>query len=692
MLREKFSFSLRRLFDLAAGPILIIVAVSVATSLALGISYETETARTAIQVEQVVDAYVAQAETNVARIDEIVRSLAEDWTPDLGEFIKDAKYFAGERPNVALQISFVDTSGMLVWSSISGFEKADLSDREHIRVHLNSSGPAKLFISKLLIGRISKQPTVQFTRGIYRSGALKGVVVLGVPPSLLSNYYTNLPIQPHQVMMLVRASGDVLASSSSKVAIGEKIDFSGRHVIGIDELSRTINRGDENIIVSVPLRGENLAVVFKFSPSVAMSGYRSLRTSILISALLAAVLLIVLLVKVRGVLHRNQNDLNSAIRAHQLLSDHAFRLGEIVQQSTDAVVSVSSSGVLQSWNQAAIPLLKLPNDRSLSIGIDQFPRLKTISELSIYGDARKSRRTIPALVSFQEDGLEAVLEVMCYPVTSGIESVHGISIVARDVTAQQRLHQRIKDTEKMEALAQLTGGLAHDFNNLLGIIIGNLDLIGDDSHLSPTAKSFQTSALNAAIRGAELTRSLLAIARNQPLSTEPKDVNSIISELVPLLKISMGSESIVVLDLAPEELIVDIDAARLSNALLNLALNARDAMSHVTPRKLFTLRTRRHIGYTTESDWICIDAVDNGCGMSAEVLGHAFEPFYTTKAQGKGTGLGLSAVRGFVEQLGGKVQIFSQLNMGTTVELCFPPSQQSMASDATQTKLTAADC
>ena len=253
-----------------------------------------------------------------------------------------------------------------------------------------------------------------------------------------------------------------------------------------------------------------------------------------------------------------------------------------------------------------------------------------------------------------------------------------VVVVARDVTDRRRLEMNLREMQKLEAIGQLTGGLAHDFNNLLGVVIGNLDEMGAQLPPDGALRKSHGAATQAALRGAEVTRSLLAVARRQPLKVQLQELNALVAEMLPLLRTSMGAGVTVRTQLWSADLPVRVDAAGLSNALLNLAINARDAMRDQPGAQRLALRTRyerilpggdARLG---AGEYAVLELEDSGPGMSAEVREKAFEPFFTTKDTGQGTGLGLSMVLGFAEQLGGTARIDSRPGAGTTVRLYLP--------------------
>ena len=238
-----------------------------------------------------------------------------------------------------------------------------------------------------------------------------------------------------------------------------------------------------------------------------------------------------------------------------------------------------------------------------------------------------------------------------------------------DVTDRRQLEEQLTQARKMEAVGQLTGGVAHDFNNLLTVIIGNLDLLERRSVLDGALKRQVSAIRYAADRGCGLTRQLLAFSRRQHLKPVTVNVNDLISNFTPLLRQAAGETIAVKLDLSPETLCAEIDCAQLETALLNLTVNARDAMPNGGGLTITTNRDapgRRRKGQGANGGWIRIEVRDTGVGIPAGSLERIFEPFYTTKDVGKGSGLGLSQVYGFVQQSGGQIVVESKAGEGAS--------------------------
>jgi len=272
------------------------------------------------------------------------------------------------------------------------------------------------------------------------------------------------------------------------------------------------------------------------------------------------------------------------------------------------------------------------------------------------------------------------------PIRDRDDAIVGAVVTARDITRRKAYEAKLVESQnqlaqaqKMEAVGQLTGGIAHDFNNLLAVIIGNLDLLRAGE--TEDAAEMLDTAIHAANRGAELTRRLLAFSRRQTLQPRHVDPNALVDSLVTLLKRTLGANIEVDVRLSSEVGGVIADPAQLESALLNLAVNARDAMQGGGRLTVATRRVELDADYASlRSDvtpglYEAISVTDTGAGMPADVAARAFEPFFTTKGVGKGSGLGLSMVYGFAKQSGGHASIYSEPGRGTTVTIYLPRHQ-----------------
>jgi signal transduction histidine kinase len=260
-----------------------------------------------------------------------------------------------------------------------------------------------------------------------------------------------------------------------------------------------------------------------------------------------------------------------------------------------------------------------------------------------------------------------------------------------EIAQRERAEAQLRQAQKMEALGQLTGGVAHDFNNMLAIIVGNLDMLIRRLSGQEKLLSLAENALSGANRAAALTKGLLAFSRQQPLDPKPTDVNKCVADMSELLRRALGENIAVETVLAGGLWRAFVDTPQLESAILNLAVNARDAMNQAGAASgRLTIETSNAFldkAYADAHDevvagqFVLVAITDTGGGMTPEVMERAFDPFFTTKRLGEGTGLGLSQVHGFLKQSRGHIKLYSELGVGTTVKLYLPRDTQALVAE-----------
>ena len=287
------------------------------------------------------------------------------------------------------------------------------------------------------------------------------------------------------------------------------------------------------------------------------------------------------------------------------------------------------------------------------------------------------------------DGRVRIVVAEGQPVRDAEGHVTKVAGTLRDITERRLTEQQLQQAQKMEVVGQLTGGMAHDFNNILGAVIGHLDLAAENAVPDSTVAEHCRVALDAALSGAELVKRLVAFARRQALHPRPTDIGAVIANVLPLVERTLGEQIRINTDIGPGLWMAVADTAQIESAILNLIVNARDAMPgggtlSIEASNVALQEDRPTISGTLPAgDYVLINVSDSGGGMPPTVLARVFEPFFTTKPPGAGSGLGLSMVLGTVQQLGGAVHIDSAVGVGTMVRLYLPRAMAPERSETT---------
>lgn len=277
-----------------------------------------------------------------------------------------------------------------------------------------------------------------------------------------------------------------------------------------------------------------------------------------------------------------------------------------------------------------------------------------------------------------KDGRPLTVNIHTAPIFFADGRLRAVVSTFEDMTQREAIENQLRQAQKMEAIGHLTGGIAHDFNNLLGVIMGNLDLLLSARPDDPESTALGSEAMEAAQRGAELTRQMLAFARRQPLQPQLLDVNELIRRMAKLLGRVLRENIEMELRLADDIWPVAADATQLEAALTNLATNARDAMPRGGRLRIATSRSGLDADYALEhpgvvpGDYVLLEVSDTGVGIEPDNILRIFEPFFSTKERDEGTGLGLSMVFGFVKQSGGHINVYSEVGIGSTFRLYLP--------------------
>ncbi len=351
----------------------------------------------------------------------------------------------------------------------------------------------------------------------------------------------------------------------------------------------------------------------------------------------------------------------------------ARELATIVESSHDPIIGKRLDGTITSWNHAAEELYGYTSEEVVgrSIALLEPPERKGEIDDFLERVRRGERLVNLETVRVRKDGTPLDVRLTISPIEVDGEIV-GASTIVRDLTEQRRLEETVRRAQRMEAVARLAGGIAHDFNNLLVVIRGNAQLLADrsDGELRDIAHQIEV----AGERASSLTRQLLAFSRQRVLRMETLDPNEVVENMLGLLRPVLPENITIETNLDPEIGAIDGDRSELANAILNLAINARDAMPDGGTLQIRTapaeVTAKQATGELPPGRFVLLQVTDSGTGMDAETSAQAFDPFFTTKADG--TGLGLPAVYGLVTQSGGHITLYSEPGFGTTFRLYLP--------------------
>jgi PAS domain S-box-containing protein len=372
-------------------------------------------------------------------------------------------------------------------------------------------------------------------------------------------------------------------------------------------------------------------------------------------------------------------------------SEERFRL--LVQGVTNyAIYMLSPTGIITNWNAGAERIKGYTHDEAVGQHFSRFyteeDRIANAPSRGL-GIAAKVGRYENEGWRVRKDGTRFWAHVVVDAIHDDNGTLIGFAKVTRDITEKKDAAEALKradaalfQSQKMEAIGQLTGGIAHDFNNLLSVMSSSLDLLSSRLRDEQDVRLID-SMQRAVTRGANLTQQLLSFARQQPLKVERLDINSVIGGFESVLRRACNTSITFEMDLQSELVPVMLDEARFEAALLNLVVNARDAMQsggQLTVRTENIALADGQAGSLKAGRYVKLTVVDTGTGMSRETASRAFEPFFTTKEVGKGTGLGLSQVYGFIAQSGGEVILASELGKGTSVSIYLPASESESTS------------
>jgi PAS domain S-box-containing protein len=372
-------------------------------------------------------------------------------------------------------------------------------------------------------------------------------------------------------------------------------------------------------------------------------------------------------------------DISDRKRAEEALRDSEERFRGVFQGVTDGILLAEiESGAFVMANPAICEMLGYSEQEILGLGVKDIHPAEHVAAVSevFHRQVTGDQILAPGLVVQRKDGSTFIADISSVPILLGDR--HCLIGVFRDMTAFNELERHMRQAQKMEAVGQLAGGVAHDFNNILAVILGYSESVQRHLATSDPQHGKIEEIRRAAERGASLTHQLLAFSRKQVLQPRVLELNALVQDIEPMLRRLIGEHVELVTALGDGLGQVMADEVQIQQLLMNLAVNARDAMPNGGTLTIETAHKRLDAGpagpdpETSPGDYVVLTVRDTGHGMDALTLSHIFEPFFTTKEHGRGTGLGLATVYGVVKESGGHIEVESEPNQGATFRVCLP--------------------
>ncbi len=668
----------------------IVVAALLLIALAwVGVSYairahrEDADARVRAEVLARTQAFDEQLRRELLSLDQTLRILEYEWERDPEHFDLAARANqAVLLSDVSLQLFVADAHGIVRSSTRPAMIGADVSSQDYFR-HAASlpADDMKMFVGGLTQGQLMRMWQLNLARRLdHPDGSFAGVIAASYDINALARMYPEVNLGTHGLIALVSMRDGEAWTLAGPRQVPKVVGIADTPIFAaMRETAEGIWRGAANLdgadrtyaFASVPGTGLKVVVGVDRDDALRTAADWELNALLFTGGVTVLIVLLALLL-----LHEQ----NAFQHRHETLARERAILEATLTGMSDGVMMVDPELRLMAWNQHFPEYSGVPADiLRVGLPIEDIVRAQVAS--GEFGpvdvEAEVARRlallragaTMGTAERPRPGGRQ--LEIRRNPLPGG-----GFVALYTDVTARRQTEERLRQAQTLAALGRLTAGVAHDFNNLLTAIAGNAEFLHRQSAEHPADKQRLAVILQTASRGADLVRQLLAFSRNQELAPTVVDLNQVVLGMGDLLRATLGRATAVETKLDETLWPALIDPVQIEHVILNLAINARDAMPDGGTLTIATTNITLGANEATDDlqpgDYIAVTVSDTGTGMSEDVLRNAFEPFFTTKPPGQGSGLGLSQVYGVASQSGGGVRIESAVGTGTSVTVLFP--------------------
>ena len=640
--------------------------------------------------------YAIAIEQNVARVIEATDSELRRVAESAPQRTRQTGYDA-ELKNRTLDLDFIDVLAVLDDKGIGLANSdapvgigTDYSDRAHFRIQRDYPGYG-LFLGAPIKRRNVAGTLIPLSRRVENpDGSFAGVAVASLDGGFFRRVVGLIDLGPNSDVTVYLKDGTILARLPDNESwFGQN---AGNEPLFTEHLARAANGlfatpkdapNGAQIVAYRSLLKLPLIVSVAVSQKEALASWRG-RANEAAMFWLAAIGVYVLMAFYLFRYAAARGTAMSTVRAREA------RLSAIIDNSTDSILTLDDAGRIESFNRSAELMFGKAEAEMIGRPIADIltPVNKSSASQMIGGmlPISPSSSGSQEMTAQRSDGTSLNLELRINEMR--IRGALKYNLIIRDVTERIRSEEQLRQSQRLQAVGQLTGGVAHEFNNILMIVLGGAELLALKLAGNKEGLAIAERIETAALRGADLTRSLLAFSRRQPLEPKSLASNDVVREAIKLAHSTLSETIKLEAKLAESAWAVTADRTQLNNAILNLIINARDAMP--AGGKISVETANMVVGKAGASEnlapgrYVAIVVRDDGQGMTPDVMRQAFEPFFTTKEVGKGTGLGLSMVLGFARQSGGDARLASVPGMGTTVTVLLPATDQAAMSDAAQ--------
>ena len=638
-------------------------------------------------------AFEAELRRQLLALDQTLRILEYEWQRDPDQFDLAAR--SGQTvliSDVSLQLFIADAHGIVRFSSRPAIIGTDITNRDYFQYEASlPADDGKMFLGGLTQGQVTKLWQINMVRRLDRpDGSFAGVIAASYDTNALARFYREAGLGRHGLIGVVSTrDGDewALADPSQGAVVINIADtpvFAAmREQAEGSWIGGSLPDGIERMYAFATVPDYGLKVVGGIDRAEAMRETVDWeRTALVFTGGITLLIVVLALLLLRA-------QYATRLR-HEALARERAILEATLTGMSDGIMMVDGNLRLLAWNQRFPEFTGVPAD-ILRVGVPMEEILRAQAMGGEFGPVDVEEEVARRMTLLHSGAAMGTierprpggrqLEIRRNPLPGG-----GFVTLYSDVTARRQTEERLRQAQTMAAVGRLTAGVAHDFNNLLAAITGNAEVLQSQLRDDPAHARRLEMVLQTTGRGADLVRRLLAFSRKQELAPVLVDLNQVVRGMGDLLRATLGRGTRVETKLDDRLWHALIDPVQLEHVILNLAINARDAMPDGGTLTIATAnRTlERHDAPVdlAEGDYVVLTVSDTGTGMSEEVLRNAFEPFFTTKPPGQGSGLGLSQVYGVASQSGGGARIDSALGGGTAVTALFPRAAEGLAREA----------